>query len=121
MCCQTGVCGPSVDQQPVDGCGEAVGVEPGQRRACPLIEGAVDVADVEVLLEHRLPLSSRRVDAILAGGAVIAPMSGGLDDDSPRARSVGNTVVTLPDIRPPASAAVTSRSARSARSASSTP
>jgi hypothetical protein len=37
--------------EPVDGRGEAVGVEPGQRRAGPLVEGAVDVADVEVLLE----------------------------------------------------------------------
>ena len=42
-------------------------------------------------------LSIGLVSAILAGGALIAPVSGGLnDDDAPQARTAGNSVVKLP-------------------------
>jgi len=49
-------------------------------------------------------LSVGLVSAILAGGALIAPVSGGLDD-APEARDAGNSIVTLPNVRQPDGAA----------------
>ena len=48
-------------------------------------------------------LSVGLVSAILAGGALIAPVSGGRDD-APEARDVANSIVTLPNVRPPENA-----------------
>ena len=49
-------------------------------------------------------LSVGLVSAILAGGALIAPVSGGLDD-AQEARDVGTSIVTLPNVRQPDNAA----------------
>ena len=56
-------------------------------------------------------LSVGLVSAILAGGALIAPVSGGLDDDAPETRTIGNSVVNLPEVRTPENA----RDSRAAR------
>ena len=44
-------------------------------------------------------LSVGLVSAILAGGAIIAPVSGGLDDDTSKALTDRSSVVNLPGVR----------------------
>ena len=46
-------------------------------------------------------LSVGLVSAILAGGAIIAPVSGSLDDDASKALTGGSSVVHLPDVLRP--------------------